>query len=151
MSLACASWETRFWHAWWPHMRGTPAEATGCLVENHAELVGSDTLVIVDSQGNVVWDETGCSSIHAPSSWQSIQKGVPRLDLYVQWRMHIAYAFWMHTCVLACLSFPVQLLACVHVRGYSGEGPVRGDFDVGWQYLVLYRITNKSSHFIELN
>ena len=48
-------------------VRGTPAEATGCLVENHAELVGSDTLVIVDSQGNVVWDETGCSSIHAPS------------------------------------------------------------------------------------
>ena len=85
MSLAWASWETRFWHAWWPHMQGTPAEAAGCLVENHAELVGSDTLVIVDSQGNVVWDETGCSSIHAPSSWQSIQKGVPRLDLYAQW------------------------------------------------------------------
>ena len=66
-------------------MRGTPAEATGCLVENHAELVGFDTLVIVDSQGNAVWDETGCSSIHAPSSWQSIQKGVPGLDLYAQW------------------------------------------------------------------
>ena len=66
-------------------MQGTPAEAAGCLVENHAELVGSDTLVIVDSQGNVVWDETGCSSIHAPSSWQSVQKGVPRLDLYAQW------------------------------------------------------------------
>ena len=85
MSLAWASWETRFWHAWWPHMRCTPAEAAGCLVENHAELVGSDTLVIVDSQGNVVWDETGCSSIHAPSFWQSVQKGVPRLDLYAQW------------------------------------------------------------------
>ena len=66
-------------------MRGTPAEATDCLMENHADLVGFDTLVIVDSQGNVVWDETGCSSIHAPSSWQSIQKGVPRLDLYAQW------------------------------------------------------------------
>ena len=48
-------------------MRGTPAEATGCLVESHAELVGFDTLVIVDSQGNAVWDETGCSSIHALS------------------------------------------------------------------------------------
>ena len=85
MNLAWASWETRFWHAWWPHMRGTPAEAAGCFVENHAELVGSDNLVIEDSQGNVVWDGTGCSSIHAPSSWQGVQKGVPRLDLYAQW------------------------------------------------------------------
>ena len=49
-------------------MRGTPAEAAGRLVENHGELVASDTLVIVDSQGNVVWDVTGCSSIHAPFS-----------------------------------------------------------------------------------
>ena len=47
---------------------GALAEAAGCLAEINAELAGSDFLFIVDSQGNVVWDETGCSSIHAPFS-----------------------------------------------------------------------------------
>ena len=139
MSLAWASWETGFWHAWWPHMRGTPAEAAGCLVENHAELVGSDTLVIVDSKGNVVWDETGCSSIHAPSFWQSVQKGVPRLDLYAQWSDACSVCF-LNAHMRARMFVFSSPAACVHTWVFGGW-PVRGDFELRWQYLVLCRKT----------
>ena len=142
MSLAWASWETRFWHAWWPHMRRTPAEAAGCLVENHAELVGSDTLVIVDSQGNVVWDETGCSSIHAPSFWQSVQKGVPRLDLYAQWSDACSVCFLnahMRARMFVFSSPAAGVCSCMGIRG---GWPLRGDFEPRWENLVLYRKTN---------
>ena len=139
MSLACASWETRFWHAWWPHMRGTPAEARGCLVENHAELGGVDTLVIVDSQGNAVWDKTGCSSIHAPSSWQSSQKGVPRHDLYAQWSDACSVCFLNAHMRARMFVFSSPAAGMYPYMGIPGwVDPVRSDFELRCKNSVFY-------------
>ena len=134
MSLACASWETRLGHTWWPHTQGTPAEAAGCLVENHAELAGSDTLVIVESQGNMVWDETGCSSIHAPSSWQRVQKGVPRLDLYAQWSDARSVCFLNALTRARMCVFSSPAAGVCPYMGIRGGWPIKGTY---WSQVMI--------------
>ena len=151
MSLACASWETRFWHAWWPHMRGTPAEATGCLVENHAELVGFDTLLTVSWTAKATRFGTRLAAV--PFMHHLLDRASRRVFLdsisTPSSRMHVAYAFRMHSCVLACLSLPVQLPACVHTLVFGDlvwifflYKSLKKRFIWGWSWFEVFSFTN---------
>ena len=64
-------------------------------------------------------------------------------------RMHVAYAFRMHTCVLACLSLPVQLPACAHtlvfgdlVRIFFLYKSLKKRFIWGWSWFEAFSFTN---------